>query len=417
MAKKLPAVPFLLWILCGTLIPLLMVFYYGFTDRTGAFTMNNILAIFQPVHLKALGLSLLLSLISTVICMVLAYPLALVLRYSSFGKKGFIIFIFILPMWMNFLLRTMAWQVILERNGIFEIMLRHLHLPMPAIINTPAAIVLGMVYDFLPFMVLPIYNSLMKIDENLIEAAYDLGADKGTVYRKVIFPLLVPGIVRSRKAGGYEIISGHRRKRASEIAGRMTMPVIVRDLPDDEAIIAMVDSNFQREYMLPSEKAKAYKMKYNAMKHQGKNKGIGRSIDAIGDEVGESGKTIQRYVHLAELIDEMLQMLDDKKLGLAQGYEISFIRPNTQRMIAEVIMNKDASVSGAQAAKLKEYAERDELTEAMVELILSEEQPKPKRMVLKPARIEKIFQKFSFTQEEMEEKIYQVLEEWASQQK
>ncbi|MDO5568483.1 ABC transporter permease [Eubacterium pyruvativorans] len=194
MAKKLPAAPFLLWILCGTLIPLLMVFYYGFTDRTGAFTMNNILAIFQPVHLKALGLSLLLSLISTVICMVLAYPLALVLRYSSFGKKGFIIFIFILPMWMNFLLRTMAWQVILERNGIFEIMLRHLHLPMPAIINTPAAIVLGMVYDFLPFMVLPIYNSLMKIDENLIEAAYDLGATKWTVFRFVIVPLTVPGV-------------------------------------------------------------------------------------------------------------------------------------------------------------------------------------------------------------------------------
>ena len=228
--------------------------------------------------------------------------------------------------------------------------------------------------------------------------------------------VLVPGIVRSRKAGGYEIIAGHRRKRASEIAGRMTMPVIVRDLPDDEAVIAMVDSNFQREYMLPSEKARAYKMKYNAMKHQGKNKGIGRSIDVIGNAVGESGKTIQRYVHLAELVDEMLQMLDDKKLGLAQGYEISFIRPKTQRMIAEVISSKEASVSGAQAVKLKEYAERDELTEAMVELILSEEQPKPKRMVLKPSRIEKIFQKFSLTQEEMEEKIYQVLEEWANQQ-
>ena len=95
---------------------------------------------------------------------------------------------------MNFLLRTMAWQVILERNGIFEIMLRHLHLPMPAIINTPAAIVLGMVYDFLPFMVLPIYNSLMKIDENLIEAAYDLGATKWTVFRFVIVPLTVPGV-------------------------------------------------------------------------------------------------------------------------------------------------------------------------------------------------------------------------------
>ena len=229
--------------------------------------------------------------------------------------------------------------------------------------------------------------------------------------------VLVPGIVRPRKAGGYEIIAGHRRKRASEIAGRMTMPVIVRDLPDAEAVIAMVDSNFQRENILPSEKARSYKMKYNAMKHQGKNRGEGRSIDAIGEAAGESGKTIQRYMHLADLVDELLQMLDDKKLGLAQGYEISFIRPKTQRMIADVIISKEASVSGAQAAKLKEYAERDELTEAMVELILSEEQPKPKRMVLKSARIEKIFQKFSFTQDELEEKIYQVLEEWASQQR
>lgn len=228
--------------------------------------------------------------------------------------------------------------------------------------------------------------------------------------------VLVPGIVRPRKAGGYEIIAGHRRKRASEIAGRMTMPVIVRDLPDAEAVIAMVDSNFQRENILPSEKARSYKMKYNAMKHQGKNRGEGRSIDAIGEAAGESGKTIQRYMHLADLVDELLQMLDDKKLGLAQGYEISFIRPKTQRMIADVIISKEASVSGAQAAKLKEYAERDELTEAMVELILSEEQPKPKRMVLKPARIEKIFERFSLSHEEIEEKIYQVLEEWASQQ-
>ena len=158
-------------------------------------------------------------------------------------------------------------------------------------------------------------------------------------------------------------------------------------------------------------------MKYNAMKHQGKNRGEGRSIDAIGEAAGESGKTIQRYMHLADLVDELLQMLDDKKLGLAQGYEISFIRPKTQRMIADVIISKEVSVSGAQAVKLKEYAERDELTEAMVELILSEEQPKPKRMVLKPARIEKIFERFSLSHEEIEEKIYQVLEEWASQQR
>lgn len=171
-----------------------MVIYYGFTDRTGNLTLYNILAIFQPVHLKALGLSLGLSLISTVISLALAFPLALVLKSSSLGKKGLMVFIFILPMWMNFLLRTMAWQVILEKGGVFENFLGMLHLPHLAIINTPWAIVLGMVYDFLPFMVLPIYNVIDKIDDNIIEAAYDLGATKGIILRSVILPLSVPGI-------------------------------------------------------------------------------------------------------------------------------------------------------------------------------------------------------------------------------
>ena len=181
--------------ICGTLIPLAMIFYYAFTDRSGAFTVENVTAIFEPVHRKALGLSLVLSISSTIICLLIAFPLALILKNSGLGKKGFMIFIFILPMWMNFLLRTMAWQVILEKGGIFATLLGYLHLPQPRMINTPGAVVLGMVYDFLPFMVLPIYNSLMKIDDSLIEAAYDLGAGSGKVLADVIFPLSLPGVV------------------------------------------------------------------------------------------------------------------------------------------------------------------------------------------------------------------------------
>lgn len=194
MSKKTFASPFLLWIFCGTVIPLAVIAYYGFTDRSGAFTVENVMAIFSPEHAQALGLSLLLSLISTVICFLLAFPLALILKDSNIGQKGFMVFIFILPMWMNFLLRTMAWQVILEKGGLLNSILQFLHLPALEIINTPAAIVLGMVYDFLPFMVLPIYNTLMKIDNNIIEAAYDLGATKRKVLTDILLPLSIPGI-------------------------------------------------------------------------------------------------------------------------------------------------------------------------------------------------------------------------------
>ena len=193
--KRLFSGPFLAFILCGTLVPLGVIAFYGFTDRSGAFTLDNIMAIASRNHAQALGLSLGLALISTAICLLLAFPLGLILKDSKLGKKGFMVFVFILPMWMNFLLRTMAWQVLLERNGIINIVLKTLGLPLLDIINTPAAVVLGMVYDYLPFMVLPIYNALIKIDNNLIEAAYDLGADKLLVLRKVLIPLSVPGIV------------------------------------------------------------------------------------------------------------------------------------------------------------------------------------------------------------------------------
>ena len=195
MTKKLFSGPFLAFILCGTIVPMCVIAFYGLTDRSGAFTLENILAIATRNHAQALGLSLGLALISTAICLLLAFPLGLILKDSRLGKKGFMVFVFILPMWMNFLLRTMAWQVLLERNGIINLALKAMGIPLLDIINTPAAVVLGMVYDYLPFMVLPIYNALIKIDKSLIEAAYDLGADRALVLRKVLIPLSVPGIV------------------------------------------------------------------------------------------------------------------------------------------------------------------------------------------------------------------------------
>lgn len=194
MYKKGFSIPFAVFIVAGTIIPLFLIAFYGFTDRSGAFTFTNIMAIFEHDHIKALALALLFALISTLVCLMLSLPLALILRNSRLSKKGFMVFIFVLPMWMNFLLRTMAWQVLLERGGLINALFQLVGIPNIEIINTPYAIVLGMVYDFLPFMVLPIYNVMAKIDENLIEAAYDLGASKAKVFSSVILPLSVPGI-------------------------------------------------------------------------------------------------------------------------------------------------------------------------------------------------------------------------------
>lgn len=182
-------------IIVGTVIPICSIAYYGFRSRVGGFTFDNISAMFQHDHLQALWLSLLLAFVSTVICLVLAFPMAMILRDSKYGKQGFMVIVFILPMWMNFLLRTMAWQVLLERKGVINALFGFIGLPEQQLINTPGAVVLGMVYDFLPFMILPIYNAVSKIDDHLIEAAGDLGAKKSYVYRKVILPLCIPGIV------------------------------------------------------------------------------------------------------------------------------------------------------------------------------------------------------------------------------
>lgn len=187
--------PYLVWMAAFIIIPLFTIVYYGLTDKTGAFTWSNILQMGTPERMKALLLSLLLSLLATAVCLLMAYPLALILSNMKVGATGFIVAIFIIPMWMNSLLRILAWQTLLERNGVINQILGMLHLPKQYLINTPYAIALGMIYDFLPFMLLPIYNSLEKIDPNVVNAAYDLGANRRQAFWKVIFPLTIPGMI------------------------------------------------------------------------------------------------------------------------------------------------------------------------------------------------------------------------------
>ena len=189
------ASPYLAWARIFILVPLGMIFYYGLTDETGAFTAQNVAAIFNPVHWKSLMLALQLSVISTVVCFLLAYPLGMILASRKMSSHGIITTLFILPMWMNFLLRTLAWMTLLENRGVLNSLLGKLHIPPLHIINTPAAIVIGMVYNFLPFMILPIYNSLAKIDDAVINAAQDLGANKLQTFLRVTLPLTVPGII------------------------------------------------------------------------------------------------------------------------------------------------------------------------------------------------------------------------------
>ena len=194
-SKTLLATPYGLWMAAFIIIPLILVLYYGLTDGNGNFTLDNLSLIANPINRKALWLSLKLSLISTAICLLLAYPLALVLKSMKLKDNSFIVMVVILPMWMNFLLRTIAWQNILEKIVVIYTILEALHLPALIIINTPTSIVLGMLFNFLPFMILPIYNTLAKIDDNVINAARDLGANGWVTFKRVIFPLSMPGVI------------------------------------------------------------------------------------------------------------------------------------------------------------------------------------------------------------------------------
>lgn len=225
-----------------------------------------------------------------------------------------------------------------------------------------------------------------------------------------LYGVLVPGIARPRAGGGYELIAGHRRKHGSERAGKTEMPIIVRNYSDDEATIIMVDSNIQREDILPSEKAKAYKMKYEAMKHQGKKSGK-NTLDEVGEAAGENAKKVQRYIWLSRLSDKLLEMVDSKKLGFSQGVDISFLSEEAQQWVEVIIEEQGCNVSTVQSGKLKEYGKSEELTFAMVRLILTEEKPKERKVTLKADKISKYFSD-SYSNEEIENVIISLLDKW-----
>ena len=222
--------------------------------------------------------------------------------------------------------------------------------------------------------------------------------------------VLVPGVVRKRTAGGYELIAGHRRKRASELAGLLEMPVIVRDYTEDEATIVMVDSNIQREDILPSEKAKAYKMKFEALKHQGK-RAEGTTIEKIGEAAGESGKTVQRYICLARLTDELLKLVDEKQLRFMRGVDISYLSVEQLNWVYDIICSQNLHISGKQSEQLKVHAQSGTLTQDMVQRILSEEKPKPRKVTIQGERLSQYFPP-NFNEEEIEMVIYELLEQW-----
>ena len=232
--------------------------------------------------------------------------------------------------------------------------------------------------------------------------------------------VLIPAIARPLGDGSYELISGHRRKHACEILGLETMPVIVRELDRNKATIVMVDSNLQRENILPSERARAYKMKLDAMRRQAgrptKNSSQvetnSRTDEIIAEEAGESRAQIQRYIRLTELEPELLQMVDDKKIAFTPAVEISYLRPEEQKMLLDTIESEQATPSLSQAQRLKKLSQAGELTDDSMLSIMSEQKKPEKNCLTIPAEVvEKYFPK-SFTPVKMQEVIIKLLESW-----
>ena len=187
--------PYLVWIIGFTVLPLIVIFRYALSDGAGHATISNITAIFSPIHRKAMWFSLKIAFGCTLFCILLSYPMVLAMKHLGLGKKGISLFIIILPMWMNFILRILALQMILSNNGILNLFLTKLGLEPLRIANTETAVMIGAVYDYLPYMMLPIYTAIMEINEDVIEAAKDLGAGSFTVFRKIILPLSLPGLL------------------------------------------------------------------------------------------------------------------------------------------------------------------------------------------------------------------------------
>lgn len=234
------------------------------------------------------------------------------------------------------------------------------------------------------------------------------------------YGVLVPALARPREEGGYELIAGHRRKHACELAGLTSMPVIVRNIDRDTATIIMVDSNLQRENILPSERAKAYKMKMDAIKRQGARTDLTspnisakfRSDDEIGQEAGVSGDTIRNYISLTQLVPELQQMVDEKKIALTPAYQLAALTPKEQALLLETIDSEQATPSLSQAQRMKKLSQSGELNEdTMLSIMMEQKKPEVWNLTIPMDKIQKYFPR-SYTPQRMEEVIFKLLDAW-----
>ncbi len=237
------------------------------------------------------------------------------------------------------------------------------------------------------------------------------------------YGVLVPAIARPDPEGGYELISGHRRKRGCEMAGLQTMPVIIRDLDDDAAVLVMVDSNIQREELLPSERAFAYKMKLEALKHQGARSDLTssqlgtklRADELLAQQAGESRNQVQRFIRLTELISELLDMVDERKLAFNPAVEVSYLKRDEQRMLLEAMDAEQTTPSLSQAQRLKKFSQEGRMTEEAMSAIMSEEKKSDMdKVTLRSDTLRRYFPK-SYTPKQMEQTIIKLLDVWQKQ--
>lgn len=234
------------------------------------------------------------------------------------------------------------------------------------------------------------------------------------------YGVLVPAIARPDPDGGYELIAGHRRHHASELAGKETMPVIIRDLDDDAATIIMVDSNLQREELLPSERAFAYKMKLEAIRHQGKRQEptssqVGmklQALDIVGQQAGDSRNQVHRFIRLTELIPELLDMVDERKIAFNPAVELSYLKKEEQTLLLEAMDSEQATPSLSQAQRLKKFSQQKMLSLDVMRAVMSEEKKTDlDRVTLKNETLRRYFPK-SYTPKQMEDTIIKLLEGW-----
>ncbi len=272
------------------------------------------------------------------------------------------------------------------------------------------------------------YDELFGVEENNVEGKYtkvplsqlhpfknhpfkvlDDEKMQETVESVIQHGVIQPGIVRPC-ADGYEVVAGHRRWRACELAGETEMPVIIRELDDDAATVLMVDTNIQRENLLPSEKARAYRLKYEALKHQG-SKGDKHTADAVGEKAGDSGRTVQRYIRLASLVDGLLELVDTGKIAMVAGERLSFLKPEEQEMVLEAAENIGIYPSPAQAGQLKAMSEEGTFLEGSIYALLVKKEGGGQSVTISSKKIRNYFP-LEYTKDQIEEVIYSLLDQW-----